>query len=609
MSGNIVADSAIVTKPDTTQADVDLLNKLQEWLKEAEGSNAEIKFREEYIEDNKFYAGDQDTNEVKSELIDKQRPNTTYNIILPKINMLTGLAAQSHRSPYVFPVTTEDEAMTELMNGVLKHYRRKLDLLDREVDSFDKAIKGGRCYLHLYVSNENPFKSELKAVIIDGNKCLPDPTSTEYDMSDARYFFADEWFGKDTIMSRWPQMIEEDFTTMSSNANAAGPNYYDTVKNMYRISQCWYFKYEKMCWFKDPRTQIAKSVTPAQWAILEAGYKETQQPAPQMLTATNRRCYFAIFSGTKILDQGASPYTHNKIPYILFGAYRSDYENRWFSVINMMKDPQRGLNTIRRQLVHLLQTLPKGILVHEVGAIINIDEYETRSSDPSFHLELGKDAMTKYKFEQQPQISPIYGQLDGMFVQSTKDTSGIQDSLMGEQTSSREPGVTVRLRQETGVAVLHILFHNLRKSRLLSCKMLLSMIQQYVTDQEIIRIEGEEGTKLQAINSQMNPGSEGFNDVSYLEYDMDIDEVADNATMRSAILEMLMNFSQNNPGTIPPDLIFEYSDLPISAKLRVREYNKQEQERKDKMFAVEQGIKMQEINAKANLASKPQGGK
>ncbi len=41
----------------------------------------------------------------------------------------------------------------------------------------------------------------------------------------------------------------------------------------------------------------------------------------------------------------------------------------------------------------------------------------------------------------------------------------------------------------------------------------MSLMQQYVTQQEIIRIEGQEGIRLAEINSQMNPDVEGFNDI------------------------------------------------------------------------------------------------
>lgn len=592
MAQHDTIESAVKTRTDSSNSEQELLNQLSEWLREAEAADSETNYRTESAEDLEFYAGEQDTEDVKQELIDKNRPDTTYNIILPKINMLTGLAAQSHRSPYVFPVTSEDEALTELMNGGLKHFRRRLDLQDREVECFDKAVKGGRCFLHMWVSKENPFKPTIKAKIIDGDQCWMDPSSTEYDMSDARFFFADEWFDKGTIKQRW-NLEDEDFVSMSQTSDKM-PTFFDAVKNLYRISQCWYYKYETMCWYRNQKGNIEKC-SQADWKKMEVEFQNMGMPAPEMRLSMTRVLYFAIFSGSKILEHGRSPYKHNSIPYILFGAYKNDVENRWFSAINMMKDPQRGLNTIRRQLVHLLQTLPKGILVHEVGAILNIDEYETRSSDPSFHLEVGKDAIGKYKFEQQPQISPIYQQLDGMFNQSTKDVSGIQDSLMGEQTSSREAGVVVRLRQESGVAVLYVLFRGFRKSRINSCKMLLSLMQQYVTDEEIIRIEGQDGVRLLTINSQTNPEVDGFNDIGALEYDIDIDETADNATMRAAILDILMSFSQNNPGSIPPDLILEYSDLPLSAKNRVREYNAQQQELENKRFAIEQGIKMHQV--------------
>ena len=35
---------------------------------------------------------------------------------------------------------------------------------------------------------------------------------------------------------------------------------------------------------------------------------------------------------------------------------------------------------------------------------------------------------------------------------------------------------------------------------------------------------------------------------------------------------MLTDFSQNNPGTIPPDVILEYTAIPFTVKQRIREY-------------------------------------
>ena len=237
-----------------------------------------------------------------------------------------------------------------------------------------------------------------------------------------------------------------------------------------------------------------------------------------------------------------------------------------------MKDPQRCLNTNRRQLTHLLQVAPKGILVHEAGVVLDIDDYEKRSSDPTFHLEVVKGGLKKIDFTKQPQISPIYQGLDATNQQAMKDASGVQDPMMGVQTYSREPGISMQMRQESSIAVLHILFDNYNESRFLSTELLMSLMQQYVTQEEVIRIEGQQGWELMSINSQLNPEGPDFNDITAAEFDLIIDEQAQSRSTKLAIAKMLTDFSQNNPGTIPPDVILDYTAIPFSVKQRIKEY-------------------------------------
>ena len=141
---------------------------------------------------------------------------------------------------------------------------------------------------------------------------------------------------------------------------------------------------------------------------------------------------------------------------------------------------------------------------------------------------------------------------------------------MGVQTSSREPGITVKARQETGIAVLYILFDNFRETRFNAGRLLMSLIQQYVTEETAIRIEGEKGAQLLQINSQMNPQVEGFNDITTGEFDYTVSETAETMTIRAATAQMLIDFNHNQPGTIPPDVLLEYVDLPFTAKQRVK---------------------------------------
>ena len=61
------------------------------------------------------------------------------------------------------------------------------------------------------------------------------------------------------------------------------------------------------------------------------------------------------------------------------------------------------------------------------------------------------------------------------------------------------------MRQQTGFAVIYSLFDNFMESRDQATRVLMNFIQQYVSEDTLIRIEGEEGSQLLRINSQLNP--------------------------------------------------------------------------------------------------------
>lgn len=583
--------------------DLALLNK---WLKDTEQSLPEKTYRENSKEDYEFYAGVQDTKEVLEELENLKRPATVYNEVKPKVDMLIGMAAQTKHRATVVPVGLEDEPLIEFMSGTLHHYQKKAKILRKELECFEHVVKAGRSLLWFYIDKSNPFRPIIKAKRYDGRSFYRDPDGQEYDMSEDRFLFLDKWLTKWQIHQFW-----KDFDTARAeqySAKSDVPRYFDEAREKYRIVEGWYYKFIDVVYFMNPMTDKIEWLVPKEFeefakslrdGIDLGGGEIFKHEQPLVAQGSYKKQYhYMIFSGTQRCEGGPSPYNWEGFPGVFYGAYKENDTNAWFGAISAMKDPQRTLNVNRRQLVHLLQTLPKGILLHEVGAILNIDDYEKRSAEPNFHLEIAKGMKEKVGFQEQPRISPVYGLLDRILVQSIKSVSGAQDDLMGIQTASREPGVTVRARQQTGVAVLYILFDNFRESRLQSGKLHMSLIQQYVTEETAVRIEGPEGARLLQINSQMNPENEGFNDISAGEFDYEVDETTETMTIRAATAQMLVDFSQNNPDTIPPDVILEYTDMPFSAKQRVKAYWEDRQAAAKEQADREYELRLKEIEAK-----------
>jgi hypothetical protein len=594
--------------------------KLLDWLRKCENSTPETEFRKVSAEDLDFYAGRQDSLEVLQALEDQKRPCEVYNEVKPKIDMLVGLSAQVRNDMEIIPVGPEDEPLAELMNGVVKHFQKKLEVRDKEMESFEYVAKAGRGLVELFVDTDNPFKPEIKFLFHRGHRFWIDSNFQEYDLSDARYLFVDKWLTEDDIKQVWPDFDGHSVQNQAMERPGDYPIFWDEASEMYRVVQCWYRRTEPVMWFVSPFTGKPDYVKKDDWKNfvdtleeinqgidngedpLQNGGQKVQVPNP--VPGFKKFVYYAVFNGAEILSHGENTYWHEDFPFVFIGAYRDDNLNNWFGAITMMKDPQRGLNTMRRQLVHLLQTAPKGILMHETGAVLDIEEYEKRGSDPTYHMEVAAGRLDSVKFSNQPQISPIYQSFGETCVQSMKDSSGIQDSLMGVQTSSREPGVTVRLRQETGFAVLYVLFHNFSKSRKLITKKLLSLIQQYVDEPTMIRIEGQNGAMLMQVNTQLNPQVQGYNDITAGEFDIWVEEGVESTTMRMAIAQWLTDFAMNNPNIIPPDVILEYSNVPFSVKQKVREWIAMQQQREDEFKQAELALQERELDIKEKAASR-----
>jgi len=517
------------TTPEEKDA---LLQKLTKWLGDCEKSTSETTYNDNAREDYQFYAGNQDTPEVKMELERQKRPTTTYNEVKPKIDMLVGMGNQLEGSVTLFPRTNEDSALVELMTGTVEFFREKMRQSWKENSCFEHAVKSGASWLHFWVDQEDP--AIIKSQRIPGRDMHCDTDSIEFDKSDARFIFRDKWMDADDIEAAWPEYKfarDAAGNVMHTSINAVHsttsytPTFFNQAREKYRIVEAWFRKYEQKYSIVNPFSGQPEELFEEEFKEFTASVKRgIQLPNGDLLQKDKvpftkrlvKVIYYAIFTADKILEVGRSVYKHNMFPYVYLEAYHDEENNAPQSVVYSMKDPQRGLNTTRRQLVFLLQQIHKGIMIHEAGAVLDIEDYEQNSSKPGYHMEVSKGGLEKVKFVTQPQISQIYLQLDQMFQQSMKDSSGIQDALLGIQTSTREPGITARMRNDASVAVLYTLFSNLKEFKYNCMKILVSNIQQFVTEPMVVRIKGQTGYELLQINSQMNPQSEGWNDITSL---------------------------------------------------------------------------------------------
>lgn len=250
-----------------------LLNQLMEWLRMAEASPSESDWRVDSKESYDFYAGKQDTDEVLSILADQNRPATVYNEVKSKIDMLIGLASQSRKAPMVFPVENNDSALAEIANGAFKHFRRTARVARNEVECFEHMAKSGRSLLHFYISGDDPYNPEIKSKRIHGRDYRLDPNSVEYDMSDARFIFVDKYFSEDDLKFYFPELDPDEIKQLDTT-NPENPSFYSQEREMYRVTECWYRKVEKVHWVMNPLTKRSEPLSPVEYRNLVRKLKD-----------------------------------------------------------------------------------------------------------------------------------------------------------------------------------------------------------------------------------------------------------------------------------------------------------------------------------------------
>ncbi len=587
------------------ERDMSLLIQYQQWLNNTERSTPEGEWRKSASEDYRFYAGKQDTQEVLNELMSQKRPNSIFNEIKPKVDTLIGLAAQLRINPAVLPTEDSDAQLAEILGTAFKFYRREMKAEDLELECFEHTAKVGRSLQGYFIDTSNPFDPVIKSYRVESGRFWLDADSRDYPgMLDGKYLFIDNWLNIDEVQAFYP-----DFNAQSAQmnkgmatSNAAGgidPTlrvgqiWFDENNNKFRIIELWYRIFVQTAWFINPLTNQPESMPFKDWPKYVKALKEgipistdkktgeverfQSDLPPEMVVRPKKVVKFAIFSGNEILDRGLNPYkgfNENNFPYTLYAGYRDDEEDIWFGIIKMMKDPQRGFNTIMRQLIHLLNSAPKGMLMHEEGAVLNIQEYKDRGSAANFDLKLQKGALAnkKVQFTTQTQIPQIYENLLSRYSDLMKNLSGIQDVFLGVAAGSREPGITSQLRQQSGLAVLFVIFDNFRRARIHSGKQLLSFIQQYITGTKMLRIDP---IAAPVVLNGVNPDGTILNDISVGKFDLMVEEALEGSSMKMANAKILAEFAQNNPGAIPADVLLDQTNISFSAKQRIREFSEQ----------------------------------
>jgi hypothetical protein len=557
-----------------------------------------------------FVAGRQWDPEDLALMEDQRRPAVTFNVADKFIDAVAGLQINNRQEIRYFPREVGDAAVNELATGAAEWTRDLSDAEAEESEAFYDMILTGMGFMEHRLDDEGADGEHIAQCRVDPMECYPDHQARKRNLLDARYFIRLKPYSPE----EYAELYEVDETEAQAIADADAehsedhgieivhePEDYEEdsianqpgAKRKVRVAHYQYVRRESRVQVKAmiPNPQTLQSepfdqeLEPETWAKLEAALKANS--IPYQATKTKRRVYYtAIICGDKVHAHDRSPAQAGMMIQTITGK-RDRNTGTWRGIGRNIKDPNLWGNKFFSSILWQLSVNPKGGLLAERGAFDDPRKAEESWADPSKITFLEDGALSEGKVKEKPagQYPQGMDRLMAFSLEALPAVSGLNLELMG-LADRQQAGVLEAQRKQSAMAIIAWAFDSMRRYYRTSGKLLLELIREFMSDERIIRITGDDGAKYIPLLRDKLAGT----------FDVIVDEAPTSTNMRErtwAVLREVIPIAQAAQAPIPKKIL-DYMPIPTELSNAWKEElkpNPEVQEMQKRMAELEAAIK------------------
>lgn len=560
-------------------------------------------WRQNAKQDYKFMQGKQwDDADIKK-MREAGRPAITINRIRPIINLLCGYASQNETEPDFLPRSKEDDRVSRVAKGITKYCLDRANYQRNKGKCFrDKIICGLANYWVHYEFDYAKLDGEIRIDRVSPFDVFVDPECSQEDLSDAQYIGRYSWESPSKLKQVYPdKAVEIDTLSHKFDDTELETGSFETING----EALWYSdKYRKVrvvqYWYKEYKTKrifitqngVVDEDNPLYVVLMAMGKEPTSIPDTQIR--------FATFSDNVLLEEGESPYKHNKFPLVRDYCYYTgelvDEELEPAGVVCDIKDAQRETNKNRSQRMHVVNQQTLGVKYWQ-GPVTEqfkntVKKYGTTPGaniymPPGVTFTDGTPAMdSALNMNLEQQSSNDFYAISGITPESL---SGSVGNMSGKAIDLRQSVTTV---QTAGI------FAQTKEAELQIVKLLWGeknapgLIPQFYNQEKAMRILGDDGQKefiqiqpgmnqpmqeqtmldpmgQPVLDAEGNPVKKVLYDLSAFDFDIVISTSQASATARRANLYQLLEAKKSGVD-IPIDIILDFMDFPEKEAVKKR---------------------------------------
>lgn len=523
-------------------------------------------------------------------LIDRGQAPVVFNEGRQTVEWICGTEKRMRKDYKVLPRERDDEAMAEVKTKLIK-YTDDVNMTQwHRSRAFRQAVTAGLSWLEEGV-NRDPESELIYSGWEDWRNVYRDSHSRNLDYNiDARYLFRRRVVDLDYAVALLPERrghlvamagrhddldpegiwyLGEKLTGASETqwgtaghifgaraANISGTGFYDNSRRRsVELLETWYRVPERVSVFAEGALagQVFNAADP-----LHA--HERRLSGARLYDSVKFRMRVMISTRDEPCLDMASPFRHNRFLMVPVWGYRRARDGQAYGAWRGMRDIQDDLNKRRSKALFALSV---NRIIMEKGAVEDIEELREEAARPDGIIV--KNVQRELKFDTNLGDFQANVELAAQDAQLIRNAGGVTEENLGRNTNASS-GVAIHAKQDQGSLTTSEYFDNFLLAIRMAGRLRLSHIEQFYTEEKVIRIlgEGQRPIEWMPINQLDEATGEILNDITAREADFIVDAQDYRTSVAQAALEQMFGLL-GQIATYAPQVVLSVLDLVVES--------------------------------------------
>lgn len=527
-----------------------------------------------------FYDGLQWSPEDQAEVTRRGQMPLVFNEVAPMVDWLIGTERRTRIDWKVLPRAEDDVDSADAKTKVLKFVSDLNHVTFARSRAFSDAIKSGVGWLDDGARND-PSEDVLYSRYEDWRNVLWDSSSYDLDLSDARYIFRWRWVDADVAEMMFPKrsaqlrraVVDADsmaedgadefylgmpIVSSGSLYSSGGSVHGEASRRRIRLIECQ---------FRQPTNSKIIASGPLKGSHYtehdEALIQALETNPADIVERMMMRTHFAVFTEESMLSMGASIYRHNKFSLTPLWCYRNGRTRLPYGTVRRVRDIQQDLNKRASKALFMLST---NQIIADKGAVDDKNVAREEADMPDGYIE--KNPNKEFTIRRDTDAASGQIQMMTLDAQTIQRAAGVNNENLGRQTNATS-GEAIKARQIQGSVATTEPFDNHRLATQIQGEKMLSLVEQFYTEEKVVRLTGARGRmewlKINQPEIQPDGSVRYINDITSSAADFVVSEQDYAGTLRQVMFDTMTEVAAK----FPPELAvrfmrmaYEYSDMP-----------------------------------------------